>query len=186
MNVIKTELPEVLLLEPKIWRDDRGAFLELWKEPAYAALGIAQGFVQDNLSHSARGTLRGLHFQEPTPQGKLVQVLTGSVFDVVVDVRRGSPRFGRWAGVALDGERAQQLWIPPGFAHGFYVTSEQASFLYKCTALYTPAHERSLRWNDPALAIRWPIVSSTTPLVSPKDAAAPTLAESELLPRYEG
>lgn len=179
-----TELPEVLVIEPRLFSDERGVFFESWKEPAYQALGLTLPFVQDNVSHSVQGTLRGLHFQEPTAQGKLVQVLAGEVFDVAVDIRRGSPRYGQWMGMLLDATSGRQLWIPPGFAHGFYVTSERASFLYKCTALYTPAHERTIRWNDPRLAIRWPIASGQLPIVSGKDAAAPSLDESDQLPRY--
>ena len=184
MNATPTALPEVLVLEPRIFRDERGAFFEIWKEASYRELGIALPFVQYNVSHSVRGTLRGLHFQEPTAQGKLVQVLAGAVWDVAVDVRRGSPRFGRHVGLELDGEQARQLWIPPGFAHGFYVLSERATFLYKCTAAYAPAHERSIRWDDPGLGIPWPIPAGSRPLLSPKDAAAPTLADSEILPAY--
>ena len=183
MNVRPTELPEVLLLEPRVFRDARGAFSEVWKASVYEELGIRGPFVQDNVSHSVRGTLRGLHFQEPTAQGKLVQVLSGRVWDVAVDVRRGSPSFGRWVGVELDGDNARQLWVPAGFAHGFLVLSERASFLYKCTAAYSPAHERSIRWDDPGLAIRWPL-EGAAPLLSPKDAIAPTLADSEILPSY--
>jgi dTDP-4-dehydrorhamnose 3,5-epimerase len=184
VKVTPTELPEILVLEPRVFRDERGAFFETWKESTYRGVGVALAFVQDNVSHSVRGTLRGLHFQEPTAQGKLVQVLSGAVWDVAVDVRRGSPTHGRWVGLELDGENARQLWIPPGFAHGFYVLSERATFLYKCTAPYAPTHERSIRWDDPALAIRWPIPSGQRPLVSPKDGAAPTLADSETLPQY--
>ena len=186
MNVQALELPELLVIEPRVFRDERGAFMETWKQPAYAAVGIDAAFVQDNVSHSVKGTLRGLHFQEPTAQGKLVQVLDGVVFDVAVDVRRGSPSFGRWVGIELDGETARQLWIPPGFAHGFYVLSARASFVYKCTALYTPTHERTIRWDDPALGIRWPIAPGDAPKLSPKDATAPTLQHSEVLPTYPG
>ena len=184
MKVAATDLPEVLVLEPRVWKDARGAFSEVWKDETYRALGILGPFVQDNLSHSVKGTLRGLHFQEPSAQGKLVQVLAGSVWDVAVDVRRGSPTFGRSIGIELDGESARQLWIPPGYAHGFLVLSERASFLYKCTAAYSPAHERSIRWDDPGLAIRWPLSAGQRPLLSPKDAAAPLLSEAEVLPRH--
>ncbi len=140
--------------------------------------------MQDNLSHSVKGTLRGLHFQEPSAQGKLVQAISGKVWDVAVDVRRGSPSFGRWAGYELDGESARQLWIPAGFAHGFLVLSDEATFLYKCTHVYAPQHERSLRWDDPALAIAWPLASGQKPLLAPKDAEAPTLERSEVLPAW--
>jgi dTDP-4-dehydrorhamnose 3,5-epimerase len=188
MKITPTDLPEILLLEPRVFRDDRGAFFEVWKDPVYRELGIRDPFVQDNVSHSVRGTLRGLHFQEPTAQGKLVQVLDGTVYDVAADVRRGSPTFGRWVGVELDGDSARQLWIPPGFAHGFLVTSARATFLYKCTALYSPAHERSIRWNDPLLAISWPLEGATgwrAPLLSAKDADAPLLLDAEVLPTYQ-
>ena len=181
MKVEKTELGGVLVIEPRVFRDERGFFLETFQVERYAAHGIPATFAQDNRSNSVRGTLRGLHFQEPQGQGKLVQVTHGTVFDVVVDVRRGSPTFGRWIGFELDGERATQVWIPPGFAHGFYVTSEQADFWYKCTTPYAPEYERSIRWDDPALAIAWP---SRQPLVSKKDAAAPVLAEVRVLPAY--
>jgi len=185
MNVVSTELPEVLLLEPRVFRDARGVFFEVWKEESYRALGIPGPFVQDNVSHSVKGTLRGLHFQEPSAQGKLVQVLDGKVWDVAVDVRQGSPSFGRSVGVELCGQSARQLWIPPGYAHGFLVLSERACFLYKCTAAYSPTHERSVRWDDPALAIRWPLLPGQRPLLSPKDAEAPLLSEAEVLPRYQ-
>jgi dTDP-4-dehydrorhamnose 3,5-epimerase len=184
MNVRPTTLPELLLLEPIVRRDDRGCFFEMWKEEAYRAHGVVGPFMQDNVSHSVRGTLRGLHFQEPEAQGKLVQVLRGTVFDVAVDVRRGSPTFARWFGVELDAQSAHQLWIPPGFAHGFLVLSEEATFLYKCTRPYAPQHERAIRWDDPGLAIDWPIPSGFRPLVSAKDAAAPTLAASPVLPEH--
>lgn len=182
MNVTETSLPGVLLVEPRRFSDARGSFFEVWKEDRYTQAGIDGPFVQDNVSHSIQRTLRGLHFQEPSGQGKLVQVLHGAVYDVVVDVRRGSPTFGRSLGVMLDAESGKQLWIPPGFAHGFCVTSPQATFLYKCTAAYSPEHERSIRWNDPALGIEWPLDGE--PLLSPKDAVAPLLADAPTLPVY--
>ena len=181
MKVTPTELPEVLLVEPKVFGDARGFFYEGYQAERYAASGIAGPFVQDNLSRSARGTLRGLHFQEPKGQGKLVQVLRGRVFDVAVDVRKGSPRFGRWVGVELAEEPLRQLWIPPGFAHGFCVLSESADFFYRCTELYAPAAERAIAWNDPRIGIRWPIEQ---PLLSAKDAAAPLLDAAPVLPRF--
>ena len=180
MKVTPTELPEVLLVEPKVFGDARGFFYEGYQAERYAAAGIPGPFVQDNLSRSARGTLRGLHFQEPKGQGKLVQVLRGRVFDVAVDVRTGSPRFGRWVGVELAEEPLRQLWIPPGFAHGFCVLSESADFFYRCTELYAPAAERAIAWNDPRIGIRWPIEQ---PLLSAKDAAAPLLDAAPVLPR---
>lgn len=184
MNAGPTDLPEVLRIEPRIFTDSRGSFSEVWKDAPYAALGMTLPFVQDNMSHSVKGTLRGLHFQEPTAQGKLVQVMAGTVWDVAVDVRRGSPTFGKWVGFELDATRLHQLWIPPGFAHGFLVLSEHATFLYKCTAHYSPQHERSIRWDDPALAIAWPLTPGQKPLLSGKDAEAPTLAEAPMLPSF--
>jgi dTDP-4-dehydrorhamnose 3,5-epimerase len=181
MKVTPTTLPEVLLLEPAVFGDDRGFFLESYQARRYAEAGISASFVQDNQSRSTRGTLRGLHFQEPQAQGKLVSVLQGAVYDVVVDIRRGSPRFGQWVGIELSGRTHQQLWIPPGFAHGFCVTSESADFFYKCTAYYAPEHERGIAWNDPDLAIPWPIKA---PLLSRKDAAAPRLKDAPVLPLF--
>ncbi|WP_426730576.1 dTDP-4-dehydrorhamnose 3,5-epimerase [Myxococcus faecalis] len=179
MKVIPQEIPELLLLEPKVFGDDRGFFMELFHAKRYADAGIPGPFVQDNYSRSAKGTLRGLHFQEPQGQGKLVQVLAGSVYDVAVDVRRGSPTFGRWVGVELSAENRRQLWIPPGFAHGFCVTSATADFHYKCTTLYAPEVERCIAWDDPDLAIPWPV---TEPLMSPKDLRAPRLKDAQVLP----
>lgn len=183
MKVIPTELPGVLIIEPQVFGDARGFFLETWNAPRYAAAGIPIAFVQDNLSRSVRGTLRGLHFQEPDPQGKLVHVVEGAVFDVAVDVRRGSPHFGRWVGVELSLENKRQLWVPPGFAHGFCVLSAHAAFVYKCTALYAPQSDRGIAWNDPDLEIAWPIQD---PLLSAKDAAAPRLRDAPVLPVYSG
>jgi dTDP-4-dehydrorhamnose 3,5-epimerase len=180
MKIIETELPGVLVLEPRVFSDDRGFFLETFHVTRYAAAGIPTEFPQDNLSRSVRGTLRGLHFQEPHGQGKLVQVIRGAVFDVAVDIRRGSPTFGRWIGVELSDAAPRQMWIPPGFAHGFCVTSESADFHYKCTTLYAPEAERSIRWDDPQIGIVWPV---REPILSKKDAAAPTLAEAPVLPR---
>lgn len=180
MKVSKTELEGVLVIEPRVFSDDRGFFLEIMRSERYAEHGIGP-FVQDNLSRSVRGTVRGLHFQEPNAQGKLVQVVRGSVYDVVVDVRRGSPTFGRWLGLELTGDAPKQMWVPPGFAHGFCVTSESADFLYKCTTVYSPEHERCVRWDDPALAISWPV---DKPRLSKKDAEAPTLAQAPVLPRF--
>jgi len=172
----------VLLIEPRVFGDSRGFFLETFAAPRYADAGIRAPFVQDNWSRSVRGTLRGLHFQEPHAQGKLVQVLRGAVYDVAVDIRRGSPTFGRWVGYELNEENKHQLWVPPGFAHGFAVLSDSCDFLYKCTELYRPDAERSIAWNDPALAIDWKV---DAPLLSPKDAAAPRLADAPMLPVYD-
>ena len=181
MKVTELGLPGVLLLEPRIFGDERGFFLETFNVERYSEVGLTLPFVQDNLSRSRKGTLRGLHFQQPQAQGKLVQVLAGAVWDVVADVRRGSPTFGRWLGLELSAENRFQLWVPPGFAHGFCVLSDSADFFYKCTALYAPQHERALRWDDPELGIRWPI---DRPTLSAKDAAAPLLSDATVLPDY--
>ena len=176
MNVIETDLPGVLILEPKVFGDDRGFFMESWNGRRYEELGIPGAelrFVQDNLSFSAHGVLRGLHFQSPQPQGKLVSVLRGEVFDVAVDIRTGSPTFGRWTGVTLSAENKRQFWVPPDFAHGFVVTGEDALFSYKCTDYYAPEHDGSILWDDPEIGIRWPVEN---PTLSGKDAAAPTLS----------
>ena len=181
MNVVTTDIPGVLIFEPRVFGDARGFFLETYSAARYAEAGVPGPFVQDNLSRSVKGTLRGLHFQEPQPQGKLVQCLAGSVWDVAVDVRKGSPTFGKWVGVELSAENRRQLWVPEGFAHGFCVLSETADFFYKCTALYAPQNERSIAWDDPALGIPWPVKE---PRLSPKDAAAPRLADAPVLPAY--
>jgi dTDP-4-dehydrorhamnose 3,5-epimerase len=183
MNVIKTALPGVLIVEPKLFGDARGFFMELYNEERYAGSGIAQRFVQDNLSRSAQRVLRGLHIQNPRPQGKLVTVLRGSVLDVAVDVRAGSPTFGRHVAIELNGENRRQLWVPRGFAHGFVVRSETADFFYKCDEFYSPANEHVLRWNDPQLAIDW---GCDSPIVSPRDSDGVTLEHlAERLPQYE-
>lgn len=174
MQVSETALPGVLVLEPRVFGDARGFFVETWSAERYRAHGIAGPFVQDNLSKSARGTLRGLHLQHPFAQGKLVSCPLGSVLDVAVDVRAGSPTFGRYVAVDLSGENHRQLWIPAGFAHGFQVTSEVALFAYKCTDVYHPEAELGVRWDDPDLGIRWPVPD---PLVSAKDRALPRLAD---------
>jgi len=185
VKVSPTSLPEVLLVEPKRFGDARGYFLETFHQARYAEAGIKLGFVQDNLSRSAQGILRGLHLQHPNAQGKLVYVLEGEVFDVAVDVRVGSPNFGKWTGALLSSEDHRQLWIPPGFAHGFCVTSETALFAYKCTALYSVADELGVAWNDPAIAIPWPVAE---PQLSGKDKGLPHLADIDpaRLPRFEG
>lgn len=185
MNVSPTKLPGVLVIEPDIHGDERGFFLETWRASRYAGHGLPERFVQDNLSLSARGVLRGLHCQHPQGQGKLVTVLEGEVFDVAVDIRHGSPSFGQWVGVRLDGRSKRQLYIPAGFAHGFCVISEQALFMYKCTAEYNPQTEFSVAWDDPAIGIDWP---AEAPRLSEKDRRAPRLAEIPVarLPGYEG
>lgn len=184
MNVIATAIPEVLIIEPKVYGDARGFFLETWQQQRYAECGITLSFVQDNLAYSKHGVVRGLHLQYPYPQGKLIQVMQGAVFDVAVDVRRGSPWFGRWVGCVLSADNKRQFWIPPGFAHGYAVIGAEALFSYKCTDYYHPETQFSLRWDDPDLAIDWQL--TTAPLLSPADAAALRLSEidPERLPRY--
>lgn len=180
MNVIATAIPEVLILEPKLFRDDRGFFFESHNRAAFAAAtGADPEFVQDNQSRSARGVLRGLHYQLQQPQGKLVRVLAGTIFDVAVDLRKGSATFGQSVGVELSGENFRQLWVPVGFAHGFLVLSESADVHYKTTDYYAPAGERCLQWDDPALGIPWPQVAGG-PLLSGKDRQGRALAEAEL------
>lgn len=181
MNVIRTDLPEVLIIEPKLFGDQRGFFLETYQFERYAQNGVAQPFVQDNLSRSRQGVLRGLHLQNPGTQGKLVMALRGRVLDVAVDVRVGSPNFGRHVAVELSEDNRRQLWVPRGFAHGFAVLSETADFFYKCDALYSPKDEISVRWNDPAIGIDWGLAD---PSLSPKDADAPLLADVKKLPHY--
>ena len=181
MNVIPTELPDVLLLEPRVFGDERGFFFESFNARAFAeATGVTREFVQDNHSRSVRGVLRGLHYQISQPQGKLVRVVAGEVFDVAVDLRRGSPTFGRWAGVNLSADNKRMMWVPEGFAHGFLVLSESAEFLYKTTDYYAPEHERCIRWDDPQLAIGWPLQEA--PQLSAKDRSGVVLAEAELFP----
>lgn len=179
-SVTPTNLPEVLLLQPKVFGDARGFFYESFNARDFtAATGLNRDFVQDNHSRSAKGVLRGLHYQLQHTQGKLVRVTSGEVFDVAVDMRRTSPTFGKWAGVILSGENKSQLWVPEGFAHGFVVLSETAEFLYKTTDYWDPASERSLLWNDPVLGIEWPLDGA--PLLAAKDVAGKTLAEAECL-----
>jgi dTDP-4-dehydrorhamnose 3,5-epimerase len=174
MNAIRNHLQGPLLIEPKVFGDPRGFFLETWHRQRYRDLGIDADFVQDNLSYSRRGILRGLHYQKPCAQGKLVMVLQGEVFDVAVDLRRSSPTFGQWHGVTLSAENKHQFYVPPGFAHGFAVISEAALFHYKCTEFYSPKDEQAIRWNDPDLKISWPIAE---PVLSAKDAQAPFIKD---------
>jgi len=181
VKVIATELPEVLILEPRVFGDERGFFYESFNARAFEeATGLQRQFVQDNHSRSQRGVLRGLHYQLQQAQGKLVRVTAGEVFDVAVDIRRGSPTFGRWVGVRLSAENKRQMWLPEGFAHGFLVLSEFAEFLYKTTDYYAPAHERCIRWDDPELAIDWPLAGA--PRLSAKDQAGLTLSAAEVFP----
>jgi dTDP-4-dehydrorhamnose 3,5-epimerase len=181
MRFVPSEIPEVLLIEPQVFGDSRGFFMETWHAAKFAAAGLDCNFVQDNHSKSVQGTLRGLHYQIEKPQGKLVRVISGEVFDVAVDLRKSSPFFGRWVGEILSAENKKMLWVPPGFGHGFYVLSPEAEFVYKCTELYAPEHERCIRWDDPELGIAWPLLAQA-PLLSAKDLAGVSLAEAELYP----
>jgi len=174
MNVTRCALDGLLILEPKVFGDSRGFFLETWNRNRYLEIGIPADFVQDNISFSRRGILRGFHFQNPNSQGKRVSCLQGEIYDVAVDLRRASPTFGQWQSTTLSSENKRQFFIPPGFAHGFQVLSDSALFHYKCTDFYTPAHERTLKWNDPALKIPWPI---TDPVLSDKDTRGVALAD---------
>jgi dTDP-4-dehydrorhamnose 3,5-epimerase len=182
MKVRPTKLPGVLLVQPRVFRDARGWFLESWREDAYRAAGIGGPFVQDNVSRSRRGVVRGLHYQQPHPQGKLVSVPHGAVWDVAVDLRPGSPTFGRWTAHTLSARNARQLWIPEGFAHGFAVLTPSAVLSYRCTDVHHPEGEHIVRWDDPDLAIPWPV---RDPVLSPRDAAAPFLRDlpADALPR---
>ncbi|MFH1262114.1 MAG: dTDP-4-dehydrorhamnose 3,5-epimerase [Pseudomonadota bacterium] len=181
MRIVPTAIPEVLAIEPAIYRDERGYFLQTWHRNEYGSAGIPTEFVQDSVSRSVRGVLRGLHFQNPNAQGKIVTATAGAVFDVVVDVRRGSPTFGKWVEKELSSDNRVQLWIPPGFAHGFCVLSESADLSYKFTAHYDPAGERCIRWDDPELGIAWPVAD---PIVSPKDRESPRLRDCQHLPEW--
>ena len=174
MNVIPCDIPGLVGVEPKVFGDARGFFMEIWNRERYREAGLDWNFVQDNVSLSRRGALRGLHFQNPAPQGKLVFVLQGEVFDVAVDIRRSSPTFGRWHGLNLSAENKKQFFVPPGFAHGFAVLSETALFAYKCTEFYTPQHELTLAWNDPDIGIQWPL---DNPQLSEKDTRGPRLKD---------
>jgi dTDP-4-dehydrorhamnose 3,5-epimerase len=179
MKIISTAIPDVKILGPKVFGDDRGFFMETWNAQLFSELGIHHGFVQDNHSRSIKNTLRGLHYQIEKPQGKLVRVTRGEVFDVAVDLRKDSPTFGKWVGEYLSEHNNRMMWVPPGFAHGFLVTSDSADFQYKCTDFYAPEHERSIAWNDPELAIDWPLGITQTPMLSSKDSAADTFLEAE-------
>ena len=180
MKLIETAISDVKILEPKVFGDERGFFLESWNANTFAALGLDLQFVQDNHSRSRQGILRGLHYQLQNPQGKLVRVTQGAVFDVAVDIRRSSPTFGQWVGVELSASNHRMLWIPTGFAHGFYVLSESADFQYKCTDFYNPAAEKSILWNDSDLNISWPLVNGQAPLLSAKDEQGTVFAQAEV------
>lgn len=182
MEFEPTRLPEVVLIKPRVFEDARGYFFESWNEREFADAGINARFVQDNHSHSVRNTLRGLHFQIQQPQGKLVRVARGEVFDVAVDVRRGSPHFGQWVGAVLSDANHRMLWVPAGFAHGYLALSPEVDFLYQCTDYYAPQHERSLRWDDPQIGVRWPLPDGPAPILSAKDAVAPLLKDAEHYP----
>lgn len=180
MQFQPTRLPEVVLITPQVFGDQRGYFFESWHERKFAAAGIQVGFVQANHSHSVRHTLRGLHYQIHQPQGKLIRVARGEVFDVAVDLRRSSPRFGAWVGVTLSDRDHQMLWVPPGFAHGYLALSEEIDLLYECTDFYAPEHERAVRWDDAGIGVRWPLPAGRAPILSAKDAGASALAEAEI------
>ena len=184
LNVIETHLPGVLIFEPRVHRDGRGYFYELWRHDAYVTAGVPGMFVQDNVSWSGNGVLRGLHYQHPRAQGKLISVLHGAVFDVAVDIRIGSPTYRQWVGAVLSDENQRQIYIPEGFAHGFVVTADSALVSYKCTSYYDPAGEGSVLWNDPDLGVEWPVKE---PVLSPKDRSAPRLSEivAERMPRFQ-
>lgn len=182
MNFRPTRLPEVVVIEPKVFEDPRGFFMETWEARKFAAGGILAQFVQDNHSSSSQWVLRGLHYQLRHPQGKLVRVTQGEVFDVAVDVRRSSPTYGQWVGEYLSAANRRMMWVPPGFAHGFLVMSEKVDFLYKCTDFYDPGSERTLLWNDPSIAVKWPLPASVTPIVSDKDRKGATWEALESLP----
>ena len=180
MNIIETAIADVKILEPKVFGDERGFFLESWNANTFAELGLDLQFVQDNHSRSRQGILRGLHYQLQNPQGKLVRVTQGAVFDVAVDIRRSSPTFGQWVGVELSASNHRMLWVPAGFAHGFYVVSESADFQYKCTDFYNPAAEKSILWNDSTLNIQWPLVNSQDPQLSAKDEQGTLFVQAEV------
>ncbi|MBF9153032.1 dTDP-4-dehydrorhamnose 3,5-epimerase [Novosphingobium jiangmenense] len=176
MNIIECNIPGPLILEPRVFGDDRGFFMESWNAEAFAKAGLDLTFVQDNHSRSQKGVLRGLHFQNPGPQGKLVRVVRGAVFDAVVDLRRSSPTFGKWTGVVLSAENKRMFWVPEGFAHGFLTLEDDTDFLYKCTSPYAPQHEASLAWDDPTVGIEWPL-DGIEPKLSAKDAVGVPLAD---------
>jgi len=179
VKFIPTKLPDVMIVEPDVYGDSRGFFMETWHADKFAAGGITADFVQDNHSRSSKGVLRGLHYQIKKTQGKLVRVLNGEIFDVVVDLRKSSITFGQWYGIDLSAENRKMLWIPPGFAHGFYVKTQVADFFYKCTGFYAPEYEMAIRWDDSDLAIEWPLIDKKHPILSPKDEAAVAFKNAE-------
>ena len=179
MKFSPTALSEVMIIEPTVFNDDRGYFFEIRQQQKFSEAGITLPFVQDNMSRSKRGVIRGLHYQVQQPQGKLVRVVAGKVFDVAVDIRRNSPTFGKWISAILSAENNHQIWVPPGFAHGFYVLSDFADVIYCCTDFYAPQYERTIIWNDPELAINWPLIDNEVPILSPKDAQGLLIKNSE-------
>lgn len=181
MNVIETAIPGPVIIEPRVFGDERGFFMETWNAAGFAAAGLDLTFVQDNHSRSQKGVLRGLHFQNPGPQGKLVRVVSGAVFDVAVDLRASSPHFGKWVGVELSAANQRMFWVPEGFAHGFVTLEDNTDFLYKCTAPYAPQSEFTLAWDDPAVGIEWP-VADLAPIISEKDARGLALADVPVFP----
>lgn len=181
MNIIETAIPGPLIIEPRLFGDARGFFMETWNATGFAQAGLDLTFVQDNHSRSQKGVLRGLHFQNPGPQGKLVRVTRGAVFDVAVDLRRSSPQFGKWVGVELSAENKRMFWVPEGFAHGFLTLEDDTDFLYKCTAPYAPQSEYTLAWDDPDVGVEWPVID-LAPLISDKDAAGLALADVPVFP----
>jgi dTDP-4-dehydrorhamnose 3,5-epimerase len=180
MKFTPTQIPDVVVIEPDVHSDDRGFFMEVWHERVFAEAGIEARFVQDNHSKSSGGVLRGLHYQVKQPQGKLVRTVVGEVFDVAVDLRKSSPTFGRWVGETLSAANKRSIWVPPGFAHGFFVTSESAEIFYRCTDYYAPQHERTVLWDDPDVAIEWPSTGPGQPVLSAKDTAGTRLKEAEI------
>jgi len=179
MEFVHTRISDVILIKPEVFGDNRGYFMEIWHEKKFLEVGIQVNFVQDNHSKSSQGILRGLHYQITQPQGKLVRVIQGEVYDVAVDLRRSSPTFGKWVGEILSSDNKKILWVPPGFAHGFYVTSNSAEIIYKCTDFYAPQYERSLQWDDKDLNIDWPLVNNTPPVLSDKDSAGISFKDAE-------
>ena len=182
MEFEPTRIPDVVLIRPRVFGDPRGFFLESWEQRKFAAGGVDANFVQDNHSRSTRNVLRGLHYQLPNAQGKLVRVVRGSVFDVAVDIRRSSPTFGQWVGVELSDSNHHMLWVPAGFAHGYLTLSESADFLYRCTSYYSPSDERAIRWNDPQIGVQWPLPPGVAPALSAKDAVAGSFRDAQVFP----
>ncbi len=180
MKFIPTDIPDLLLIEPKVYRDERGFFMETYQQRLFVEAGLPDNFVQDNHSGSHKGILRGLHYQVSQPQGKLVRAVVGEVFDVAVDLRKSSPTFGRWVGARLSAENKRIFWIPPGFGHGYYVLSDWAEFVYKATDFYAPEFERTILWNDPQIGVEWPLLDGNTPLLSSKDAAGKLLSQAQV------